>query len=81
MATLDVTGVQVVGFPVDTLVVTVGGSYTAKADMWYGIPRGLTRMTVSPPGNALCMLLGKDRELGKKDFIQVMTVDEVRVSS
>lgn len=81
MATLDVTNVQVVGFPVDTTVTTVGGTYIAEAGVWFGVPRGLTDMTVTPAGDALCMLLGKDREIGRKEFIQVMTVDEIRVSA
>jgi len=79
-ATLDVTGVQVVGFPVDTTITTTGGTYTIAARTWLGVPRGLTSMTVDPVGDAMCMLLGKDRERGRKEFIQVMTVDEVRTS-
>lgn len=81
MATLDVTDVQALGFAVDTTIVTTGGSYIAVANQWYGVPRGLTAMTVSPAGDAMCMLLGRDRTDGRKDFIQVMTIDEVRTSA
>lgn len=81
MATLDVTDVEVVGFAVDTTITTVGGTYVAPANVWFGVPRGLSSMTVDPAGDAMCMLLGRDREVGRKSFIQVMTVDEIRVSA
>lgn len=80
MATLNTTDVQVVGFPVDTTITTNGGTYIALANTWVGVPRGITAMTVTPAGAAMCMLLGKDREIGRKEFIQVMTVDEIRTS-
>lgn len=81
MATLDVTGVQVVGFPVDTTITTTGGMYVALANSWFGVPRGTSSMTVTPAGDAMCMLKGKDRSSGSKVFIQVMTVDEIRASA
>lgn len=81
MAALDVTDIQVVGFPVDTTITPpVGNAYIALANVWFGIPRGITSLTVDPAGDAMCMKLGKDREYGKPVFIQVMTVDEVRTS-
>ena len=81
MATLDVTNIQVVGFPVDTTVTPhIGNAYIASANTLFGVPRGVTSMTVLPAGDAMCMRLGKDREEGKPIFIQVMNVDEVRTS-
>lgn len=81
MATLDVTGVKVVGFPVDTTITPpTGNNYIAPANTWFGVPVDSTSMTVTPAGDAMCMTVGY-LQPGYAQLIQVMTVDEVRTSS
>ena len=83
MASLDVSNVMVVGFPVDTTITTVGGTHILVAGNWLGVPMADRRaefMTVSPAGPAYCRYddgLGD----GQKADIQVMTIDEIKTSS
>lgn len=83
MASLDVSGVTAVGFPVDTTITPpVGNDYVLSAGVWIGIPAkqgGV--MIVDPPGDAMCMLRGSYNKKGSGEFIQVMAIDEVRSSS
>ncbi len=83
MAVLNVEGVTAVGFAVDTSITAPdGNTYTIGAGIWIGIPsnQGAT-MTVSPGGSAMCMLKGSYLKKGSGDFIQMMTIDEVRTST
>lgn len=84
MGVLDVSGVAVVGFPVDTTITTSDGqggsdTFVAKADTWYGTPANQMSMTVSPVGKAMCMLRGTKVDYSGT-ILQVMTVDEIRIS-
>lgn len=82
MASLSVKGVSAIGFPVDTLITPpVGNDYTIPAYVWLGVPHGQVTMTVSPAGEALCMLAGSHLKRASGSFVQVMTVDETRVSA
>lgn len=83
MATLDVNKVTAVGFPVDTTVTAPdGNTFVAPANTWFGIPhnQGPT-MTVTPAGLAMCMTVGSHLKSTGGDFVQVMTVNEVRTSA
>ena len=82
MATLNVKGVQAVGFPVDTTVTAPdGNTYVAIANQWYGVPYNQgDNMTVTPAGDAMCMLTGKHLTRSSGQLLQVMTVDAVRTS-
>lgn len=80
MATLDVTNVMAVYFPVSTVVTVPGGTYTANANQWYGVPGGTTSMTVSVVGPVGCM---EDRASSESEYRRskgLMTIDKVETS-
>jgi len=82
MANLDVTGVAAVGFPVDTTITPpVGNDYIILANTWIGVPHQQAVMVVSPAGQALCMLAGSHLKRSSGSYVQVMTVDETRISA
>jgi len=83
MATLDITDIMVVGFPVETTVTAPdGNTFIVAAGVWLGVSSLYEgTMTVSPAGKVLCMVGGNtvvNREGG--NLVQVMTVDEIRTS-
>jgi len=78
MATLDVTGVRVVSFAVDTVVTAPdSNTYTAIANFRYGVSDAQAAMTVDNVTPVMCMLDGTYSPRDG-DIFQVFTVDEVR---
>lgn len=78
MPTLDVTDVRAVVFEVDTVVTApVGGTYTAIANVRYGVPDKITSMTVSTANAVQCMTKGTFSFRNSSVF-QLFTVNEVR---
>ena len=78
MATLDVTDVSVIVFEVDTVVTApVGGTYTAIANVRYGVPDKTTSMTVSTTNPVACMTKGRF-SFRNNNVFQIFTVNEVR---
>ena len=78
MSTLDVTDVRAVVFEVDTLVTApVGGTYTAIANVRYGVPDKTTSMTVNNVNPVQCMTKGTFSFRNSSVF-QLFTVNEVR---
>ena len=78
MPTLDVENVRAVAFQVDTVVTApVGGTYTAIANVRYGIPDKTTSLTVDNVSPVQCMTKGTFSFRNSSVF-QLFTVNEVR---
>ena len=78
MAALDVTDVRVVSFSVDTIVTAPdSNTFTALANLRYGVPDKATSMTVSLTTPVMCMTDGAYSPRDDNVF-QVFTVNEVR---
>jgi len=78
MALLDVTGVSVVVFEVDTLVTAPdSNTYTAIANVRYGVPDKSTSMTVNNTNGVQCMTKGRF-SFRNNNVFQIFTVAEVR---
>lgn len=80
MATLDVTGVSVIAFEVDTVVTApVGGTYTAIANVRYGVPDKSTALTVSTTNKVQCQTVTGGRfSFRNNNVFQLFTVNELR---
>jgi len=78
MSTLDVTDVSVVVFEVDKVVTApVGGTYTAIANVRYGVPDKAVAMTVKNTNKIQCMTKGRF-SFRNNNVFQLFTVNEVR---
>jgi len=78
MATLDVTDVSVIAFEVDTVVTApVGGTYTAIANVRYGVPDKSVSLTVSTTNKVQCMTKGRI-SFRNNNVFQLFTVNELR---
>jgi len=78
MALLDVTDVSVVVFEVDTLVTApIGGTYTAIANVRYGVPDKSVSLTVSTTNKVQCMTKGRF-SFRNNNVFQLFTVNELR---
>ena len=78
MAILDVTDVSAVAFEVDTVVTApVGGTFTAIANVRYGIPDKTTTLTVSTTNKVQCMTKGRF-SFRNNNVFQLFTVNELR---
>lgn len=78
MSTLDVTNVRAVAFEVDTVVTApVGGTFTAIANVRYGVPDNIVSMTVDNTNKVQCMTKGTF-SFRNNNVFQLFTVNEVR---
>ena len=78
MATLNVEGVQVISFSLDTVVTAPdGNTYTAIANLRYGVPFGATALTVNLTDDVMCQTKTTPKFLSGFRA-QVFAVDEVR---
>jgi len=78
MATLDVTNVRAVVFEVDTLVTAPdSNTYTAIANVRYGVADNQTSMTVNNTNGVQCMTKGTF-SFRNNNVFQLFTVNEVR---
>jgi len=78
MATLDVTNVRAIAFEVDTLVTAPdSNTYTAIANVRYGVADNQTSMTVNNFNPVQCMTKGTF-SFWNNNVFQLFTVNEVR---
>lgn len=78
MSTLDTTRVMAVSFSVDTTVTAPdGNTYTASANLRYGVPNGQTSMTVGSVTPVMCQT-SSFTKFSIDQVAQVFIVDEVR---
>ena len=78
MSTLDVTDVRAVVFEVDTVVTAPDtNTYTAIANVRYGVPDKQTSMTVNNVNPVQCMTKGTF-SFRNGNVFQLFTVNEVR---
>lgn len=78
MAALDTTNVIAVSFSVNTTVTAPdGNTYTASANLRYGVPAGQTSMTVGVTTPVMCQTSSVPK-FSTGHGAQVFVVDEVR---